>query len=490
MLGMYIHTHWAYNRPYAARTWTYEDWDSYLSGLASLGYDFILLWPQLDCMPGEPNASDRAYLSKIGRVIDLAHDKYGMRFGITAAPNTIGNEQSSQYTFEQRPYFVCERKVNPARADDVAQFMAGRRNQLTPLASSDAFFMIDSDPGGYIDSTNAEFIALMKAQLDILRETNPRMEMVYWMWVGWENYNAFWESATRQQPGDPDPAIDVDVKDFLATLPLMLEQIAEPWSVTASNAIHMHATDQLGLANKRLFYPYGLIESEPTFPLTNYNPTALAQTLGAYSPAQYPRGIMANSQTHCMQLPHTYLFAHLAQGGTQATVDLEHFAAQVLPDCAEVVARGWSLVESSDVAAMHAAAVAVRALIGQPHRSGASSGLLFGDADRFLMDLADNLEIRAGMIVLREAIDAQRDVKGALRALLTHLLPYHQRVGFSDAYYGPLRDGLNDQVARLGVPAIDAILKDFTNWREPSVRNGVARRLFVALGEIGDGEWR
>jgi hypothetical protein len=366
--------------------------------------------------------------------------------------------------------------------------MAGRRNQLTPLAHSDAFFMIDSDPGGFIGSTNAQFIALMKAQLDILRETNPRMEMVYWMWVGWENYNAFWQRATRQKPGDPDPAIEVDEKDFLATLPLMREQIAEPWSVTASNAIHVHATDQLGLADKRLFYPYGLIEGEPTFPLTNYNPAALAHTLGAYSPAQYPRGIMANSQTHCMQLPHAYLFAHLAQGGTVETADLERFAAQVIPDCADVVARAWSLVESSDVAAMHAAAVAVRAQIGQPHRSGASSGLLFGDADRFLIDLADNLEIRAGMIVLRQAIDAQRDVKESLRALLTHLLPYQQRVGFNDAYYGPLRDGLNDKVARLGVPAIDAILKDFSNWREPSVRNGVARRLFMALGEIGDVE--
>ena len=108
MLGMYVHTHWAYNRPYAARTWTVDDWKGYLEGLASLGYDFVMLWPQLDCMPAEPNASDRAFLEKIGRVIDLAHNSFDMKFGVTACPNTIGNERASSYRFEERPYFISE----------------------------------------------------------------------------------------------------------------------------------------------------------------------------------------------------------------------------------------------------------------------------------------------------------------------------------------------------------------------------------------------
>src|SRR5690348_109264 len=145
MLGMYVHTHWAYNHPYAARTWTLQDWEGYLAGLAALGYDFILLWPQLDCMPVEPNASDRAYLAKVAQVIDLAHDTYHMRFGIVAAPNTIGNDKSPAYAFEDRPYFVCEHKVNPKDPQAVAQFLAGRRRQLAPLGHADAFFMIDSD---------------------------------------------------------------------------------------------------------------------------------------------------------------------------------------------------------------------------------------------------------------------------------------------------------------------------------------------------------
>ena len=460
-----------------------EDWEGYLSGLQALGYDFVLLWPQLDCMPPQPNASDQAFLAKIGQVIDMAHQRFGMRFGITASPNTIGNAQSPAYAIEQRPYFVCEQKVNPKEAQAVADFLAGRRRQLTPLARADAFFMIDSDPGGYIGSSNYEFITLMKAQLDILREQNPAIEMVYWMWVGWENYNAFWARAAHQKPGDPDPEINWDIKDFLTTLPLIQARIPEPWIVTSSMPLHQQATDTLGLGDRRLFYPYGLIEGEPTYPLTNYAPQMLAERLSEYSPAAYPRGVLGNSQTHCIQLPGAYLFSHFAQGGTLHTLDLEGFAAQVIPSSAGVVARAWQLVESNDMAAQHAAAQAVRAEIGKPHGSGKASGLLFGDADRFLADLAANLEIRAGMLELREAVDARHDVKGALRNLLAHLLPYQERVGFVDAYFGPLRDGLNDQVARLGDPALTAITNDFTNWREPAVRNGVAQRLFKALAQ-------
>jgi len=32
-VGMYVHQHWPYNRPYAARTWTLEDWRGYADGL-------------------------------------------------------------------------------------------------------------------------------------------------------------------------------------------------------------------------------------------------------------------------------------------------------------------------------------------------------------------------------------------------------------------------------------------------------------------------
>ncbi|MCL5998203.1 MAG: hypothetical protein M1546_19450 [Chloroflexi bacterium] len=478
MLGMYVHTHWGYNHPYAARTWTLHDWDEYLNGLQSLGYDFVALWPQLDCMPAQPNASDLAYLNTIRQAIDLAHDRYGMRFAVLACPNTIGNERAAAYRFEQRPYFVCERKIDPKDTAAVAYLLEGRRNQFEPLQRADALFVIDSDPGGYIDSTNDEFVDLMKQQLDILREFNPTIELDYWMWMGWENYNRFWAAAQRGEQ-NAESSVQWELGVFVETLALIRERIAEPWGVFACVPVHMQATDQLALGHKRLFFPYGLIEGEPTFPLTNFDPDTLAARVATYTPALYPRGIMANAQTHCVQLPHTYLFAHFARGGTLDHIDLDGFAEQVMPGSGSVIAQAWRCKDDGPF--KRAAASAVRREIGKPHPRGLSSGLLLGDADRFLVDLAMGLEVRAALDDLHAALAASADVKPALRGVLATLRPYQQRLGFADAYYGPLRDGLNDPLVRLHDPRIDAVLHQFGDWGHPEVRNGILPRLLDAL---------
>jgi hypothetical protein len=480
MLGMYVHTHWGYNHPYAARTWTLRDWEEYLGGLQSLGYDLVTLWPQLDCMPAQPNASDLAYLDTIRQAIDLAHDRFGMSFAILACPNTIGNDQAPTYRYEQRPYFVCERKVDPKDRHAVAQLMQGRRNQFAPLRRADALVVIDSDPGGYIGSTNDEFVSLVKQQLDILREMNPDVALDYWMWMGWENYNRFWAAA---QAGDENAERNVhwELGTFVETLTLMQQQIAEPWGVLACVPVHMQATDQLNLGHKRLFFPYGLIEGEPTFPLTNYAPVALTERLSTYSPQVFPRGLMANAQTHCVQLPHTYLFAHFARGGTMAGIDLEGFAEQVLPGSGEVVAQAWQAIPSADAAVKRQAASCLRGEVGKPHSRGPASGLLQGDADRILTDLAMGLEVRASLDDLGVAIAMQTDARPALRRVLAAVRPYQQRIGFADAYYGPLHDGLNERVAALHDNRIDAVLHQFHDWGHPELRNGLLPRLLDAL---------
>src|SRR5690606_34709638 len=75
-LVMYIHQHWSYNHPDAARTWTLEDWTGYLDGIHRLGYNTVLIWPVLETMPNPLTESDKANLEKIARVIDIAHRDY------------------------------------------------------------------------------------------------------------------------------------------------------------------------------------------------------------------------------------------------------------------------------------------------------------------------------------------------------------------------------------------------------------------------------
>ena len=53
---------------------------------------------------------------------------------IVVCPNTIGNEASGEYTFADRPCFVCEKTVDPKDRPAVESLLAGRRNQLAAFA--------------------------------------------------------------------------------------------------------------------------------------------------------------------------------------------------------------------------------------------------------------------------------------------------------------------------------------------------------------------
>ena len=478
---MYVHTHWAYNHPYAARTWTVSDWEGYINGLAGLGYNFLMVWPQLDSMPARPTASDRHFLNTIARAIDIAHERYAMKVAVTVAPNTIGNEQAVRFPFASRPYFVCEHKVNPKDRAEVGTFLAARGEQFAPIANADALAVIDSDPGGYVGSTNDEFVTLMKGQIEAFRSHNPSGELIYWMLAGWESYCRFWEAQQRPDGERLEMWDDWQGNDFDETLQLVDENIEEPWWVFAWLPAHLQALRKLDFADRAMAFPYGVIEGEPSFPLTNCGIPGLAEALSAPDIRDCPRGMMANAQTHCLQLPHSYLFAHFARGGTTADVDLAAFAEDVLPGCGETVAKAWQAVAKDDPERRRAAAEALRAVEPPEHPAGRLSGLLFGDARRFLDDLSMNLEVRAGLDDLKHALDADTNVLQALRSALRALRPYQQRVGFVDAYGGPLYEAFNAQLARLGSTDLDAVLKQFSDWRDPTVRNGLALRLLDAV---------
>lgn len=482
MLGMYIHTHWGYNRPYAARSWRIEEWEHYLSGLHQLGYDFIMVWPLFDSMSPDPNQSDREFLATLSSAIDVAHDRFGMRVAICTAGNTIGTEVSNSYDFKDRPYFRCEQRINPKDPKELATFFEGRRKQLEFLPNVDALAVIDSDPGGYVGSTYDEYVALMKGQIEALRTVNPDAELIYWMLCGWEAYNEFWAAQDTDDENPPQMWDNWQPKEFAEILALTKESIPEPWSVYAWLPEHVEAIAQLGLQSKAVFYPYGTIEGEPSFPLINCDRKTLAENLSADNLKKGPRGVLANAQTHCLQLPHTYMFAHFARGGPTEDINLAAFAEELIVGCGRHIARGWASIENPDATEQRAAAAELRTLVDRPHTVGPCAGLLLGSPDRFLEDLVLNLELRASLLDLKEATDNDRDIVATLTLVLGCLVPYQKRIGFVDAYYGTLYSEFNEMVARLGCPEIDRVLKDFSDWRDPTVRHGIVPRLLSAVG--------
>jgi hypothetical protein len=214
----------------------------------------------------------------------------------------------------------------------------------------------------------------------------------------------------------------------------------------------------------------------------------VAEVMRDYTPQDYPRGFLANAQTHVLQLPHTYLVAEYWHNGPGAEPDLAAFANQAIPRLGEGVAGAWVALESADPPLMRSLASRLRSEVGRPHSTGASSGLLLGSADRFLTDLAMALDVRAGLAEVSAEIGDGGDGRAALRGLLVALRPYQQRLGFTDAYGGPLHTGLNQQVARLDDAGVNAVLAQFDDWRDPAARHGVLPRLLDAVEAYCDRE--
>jgi hypothetical protein len=483
MLGMYVHTHWGYHHPYAARSWTLEDWRGYLSGLQALGYDLVMFWPLVDSMPARSTASDQAFLARTAQVIDMAHRQFGMKFLITLCPNVMGNEHAAEYRYEERPYFICERKVNPADPAALADMLAARRWQFEPLCAADGLVIIDGDPGGYVGSTDEQFVNLLESQIGIFRQFNPTAELVYWTWFGWENYNRFWEEAQQLTGSRAEPQMRVEPGTFTRALKGVIARIPEPWSLLGAWPQHLETTQALGLEAKRMYIPYGAIEGEPSFPLTNYTPAHVKGAFERYPAGTFPRGVMANAQTHCLQLPHTYLFSRYAQDGPACAVDLPGFAEGLLTGLGDRINAAWEAIGGDSASQQRQAARLIRKEIGKTHTTGRYAGMLFGDPDRFLLDLAMNLEVRASLADLGQAATGgQADsIKQAVRGVLQSLSPYQQRLGFTDAYGGPLEQMLNEPLSRLGDAGLDAVLSQFHDWRSPAVRNGVMTRLLSAM---------
>jgi len=486
MLGLYVHTHWGYHRPYAARTWTSADWEGFLAGLSGLGYDTVMVWPLFDCMPATPTASDREYLNTLGGAIRSAQQRHGMRVAVVACANTIGNAEAERYTYPERPYFRCEWKVNPKSASEVEAFLRGRRAQFAAVAHADALAIIDSDPGGYIGSTRADFVMLARRQVEVFRALNPKAEFIYWMLAGWENYNRFWAKVSRDPEAADHMWADWTADEFPETLALIQRDIPEPWSALSLRSEHDQALSGLGLSAKNAWFPYGVVEGEPVFPLARYTPAAIAQRLTPAGLGQHPGGVMANAQTHCLQLAHLYLFAHLARGGSLATADMPGFAERLIAGHAAPIVAAWEALESRDPERQRASAARLGALQARADlRPGDLGGLLFGSPARFLGDLAQNLELRASLAELGTAVRTGVPVAPAVRATLARLREYQARTGFTDAYGGVLCQELNDCLAALRHPALDPVLKDFGRWHDPRVRNGLLLRLLDAMAAYG-----
>ncbi len=438
-VGMYVHQHWPYQHPYAARTWTLDDWRGYADGLKKLGYNTIMIWPMLEIMPDPPTPSDRASLEKHAQVIAMLHKEFRMRVVVTLSPNVVANDaEARKATYETRHFFHVDRRVNPADQDAVTKMMARREKLLPYLKDADAFAIIDSDPGGYPGSTNAEFVQLLIDHRRLLDRLRPGIELTYWMHAGWESYSRFYQTG-KLVLGDEAEHTDA-LRRLQAANP-------EPWGM----ANGLPFAKKLGLEAKVISFNYGRIEGEPSFPLTNYGGNAAYE--GGHNPG--PRGVMGNAQTHCVQLPNTFAFARGAAGLPLTEADYVRFAEDLIPGKGRIIVDAWIAISGKDAGAMRKSAAQLKRVSGQLHK-GRLSGLLFGDPRRFLTDLQLQLEMKAAYQDFLTASSGAAPWKPALASFVSAAEAWQSRTGYQDSWNWP---GMVPALRKLKSPAIDAVLK-------------------------------
>jgi len=459
VVGMYVHTHWPYNHPYAARTWTFQDWQGYLTGLRELGYNTVLFWPLIETMPRILTASDKAHLQKISEVIDFAQNELGMRFHVVLCPNLVADDAVAiQAEFEHRHFFHSDLRIDPKNLAAVEEMLARRVEALRPLANADAIVIIDSDPGGYPGSTNQEFVDLLVAHRRMLDTLRPGIELVYWMHAGWPAYGRFYSTGEFEFGTE---------EEFKEVLTLLKAANPEPWSL----ANNLEAATALGLADRVVNFSYGQIEVEPQFPLTNFW-EGKAFKAGTESG---PRGIVGNAQSHVLQLPNTLAFARGAQGQSLSVEDFIALGNRLVRGHGEVIAHGWRAMGSQDPAEMDSAAAALAALELEPLEGGDLQGLIFGDSSRFVTDLRMQLYVASAFSRLVQADQRNADLRKPLADFVAAVRPWQERTGYQNQWQWP---DLKRILAALNQPETNAALEPALLAETPfgKVKEGYAHK--------------
>jgi hypothetical protein len=379
--GMYAHQHWAYNYPYALRTWKVEDWKNYVDLLALMRVNLFQIWSMAGILPVPLSPEDEAFLRRYPPVIDHAQQNHGMQVWIGECANNMCDRRDLPPAAE-RDYFAVETLKNPADPAQMAQLRAAREAFYRVCDNADGYWVIDSDPGKWEGSPTNEFVDILMMNRQLITSATklgPQAKLVYWMWFGWG-------TGSHEQ-------------NWRDTLKDLQQRAPEPWWLTFASDEHGKIVDDLGLAGRSVYYPYGAVEPEPSLPFTTVAPPVLKKVLDVPNRIGQIRGVMANAQTPLCQLPNIHYFTRSAwnmdlrvQGAQPAMAEL---ARLIYPEQAQLLTKAWLSLGSDQAPNAAELADQLESLckanrLGRP---GAIGIKLFPDYGQVARDLAVQLRI-------------------------------------------------------------------------------------------------
>ncbi len=441
--GMYAHLHWAYARPYALRSWTMEDWQGYCDLLTRLGFNTLQIWPMMELLPHPLSAEDRAWLERFARIVDYAQRQRGLRVIIGSCPNNI-TEDARGVPIERRDYFDFEKRLDPGDPASLARILEARSDLYQRVPRADAYWVIDSDPGGWKGSPSSAFVDVLighRKLIDRYGRRPPEQPLVYWMWFGWG-------TGSREE-------------NWRTTLVEMKARLPEPWGLHACLPEHLAACRELGLLGKAIWFPYNLVEIEPSAPLTELRHERIDTSLALAAEAGLT-GVQGNAQTPLAQLPNIAYLADRSWGlpAGSRTESLTRLARAILPERPELLVDGWAslAVPNASMARSHAARL--RQAAERP-----SAGFLpAGWPERVTGDLATMLELHAAALEFETRANADDPQLAAVLAQYLQIAAgYLARTGYTkdrivwhEAYREPVVRGLAALAGRMGQDQVNA----------------------------------
>ena len=429
--GLYLHQHWRYNYPWATWSWRVEDWKRALDMAAYLRVNLVMLWPHMDMIAPLLSVPEQDYLADIREIIDYAHRKRGINIWMVEGPNVLlDSPEVKQLPIERRDYYAYAYMTggglkNPSDPQQRAALMANREALYRAVPNADGYSLIDSDPGGWLGSPASEFVNLFignRKLLDQFHERPRDAALIYWLLASWGTGTAEenWRNAMRD----------------------MEERVSPPCKYLVIWAPQLKIAKELGVLSESVFFPYGIIEGEPSFPLTNLNFGEIRRALEYATDYEGLEGTMANSQTFFMQLPNIYYVTHhgwspASDKASDAEV-LQSLAKLLFPEKAALLASAWAQLDVPGSAAALSKANQLQELVKHQSagRVGTLGSYLFPKPTQVLTDLITMLRIHASAEHVRETVAAgpQSEVTAAVADYLRQMLDWQQKNGFFGAY--------------------------------------------------------
>jgi hypothetical protein len=392
--GFYLHAAWAYEYPFAVRTWQRADYDKMFQLLGRLGFNSVMLWPVLEAVPAPISAADREAVAAFRPTIEDAR-KRGLETWLAQSAAVASTPEIAARPWLRRSLYAHMKTVHLDDPRQAEAYLRHRAALMEILNNADGYVTIDGDPGGYGGAKPADFLKVFRHDRQTIDRvgTHPkRQELVPWIWCGWGTRGVW------QEPIAPFVAASLDAvrRDMPEPWELLVgRSIREGW---ANGRINVELAKKAGLMDRSTVLCYEAIELEPSPPAVWLQLDDVRRILRQeLREAAGVRGFYGNAQTPILAIPNLYLFArgaadpsYLDQSDEKVLGDL----ARLLGGPPELLVPAWSCLRLELAAIPDDLPMRLRAA----KLTGPLAALLPGGPARYLDILAAQADSRIRLL--------------------------------------------------------------------------------------------